>query len=480
MAGDFRGVLFNEADGVTAVDVVTGKTNAWVVNAHNANAIALSDSMVFVGGYMQEVQESRFTYLAAFRRDTVPPLAASSLVTTPGDTDKRIDLSWAASPSKDVKDYLVYRTFTSGADTTGRQVAVSTETFYSDVAPAYGEWFYRVYARDDAHNRGPASNEDSAIAPEIVPPTPNVTTSIHQNPALSRRANVVVVSDSLLMQVPTVAIVRPPDTTETPVTMTIISGAPSAYQGDWSISESGLHTIRTSIVTAGGNAFEYERAFTATLLRPDSGGEARSPTGVATLRVPPGLLHEDVYVVAEETHRADELPGVRFGPALAFDGAAVIELAYDPALHDDPTKLFVARVENEIPVPMPSDVLPDRRVVRARIDRLGEFVLVYDPAYAGDNTLPLQFALHPNHPNPFTTDTKLRFDLPADGPVEVAIYDVEGRRVAVVKDGFERAGRHVLGWDGTNGRGSRVAAGVYFVRVTAAGDTRSSKIVRLR
>jgi flagellar hook assembly protein FlgD len=60
------------------------------------------------------------------------------------------------------------------------------------------------------------------------------------------------------------------------------------------------------------------------------------------------------------------------------------------------------------------------------------------------------------------------------------VHDVAGRRVRVLEDSFREAGRHAAVWDGRDGTGRRVAAGVYFVRLQAAGGELTRKIVLLR
>jgi hypothetical protein len=485
VAGDFDGVLFNESRGAAAIDVVTGKSSAWIVDAGKPTSIAVSDSMVFVGGSMNQVQGYWHTNLAAFRRDTEAPLPASSLVATPGDADKRIDLTWSPSPSPDVKDYLVYRTASAGSDTTGHGIAVRTGTSHSDLAPAYGEWFYRVYSRDEAHNVGATSNEDSAVAPEIVTPDPVVATSIHQNPALSRYADVVVVSDSLLTATPAVTMVPPSGGAGSGVPMSLLPGASSAYRGPWTFDESGVHTVRTSVTTASGGPFEFERSFTATLLGAARGGRARSATDRVTLLLPEAALRGDVYVVLEETEAevagfADlVVPEIRIGPGLELERAAILEIAFDPQA-PDPGRWIIARIEGGMATPLDSEVLPDRAVVRTRIDRFGVYRLLPGPPAGTGDAAPLRFALRTGSPNPFRHATTLRYDLPTDGPVAIAVFDVKGRRVAQLLDGFVAAGRHAVRWDGRNARGAPVSAGVYFARVTAGSNERSVKMVVLR
>ncbi|HMB67860.1 MAG TPA: FlgD immunoglobulin-like domain containing protein, partial [bacterium] len=483
IAGDFSGIFLNRSTGAGAVDVVTGASSPWIIDAGKPNTIAVSDSMVFVGGNMRFVQGYRHTNLAAFRRDRTPPMPATALTATPGTVDKRIELAWNASPSADVKDYLVYRTATAGADTTGLQIGVTAATSFSDDTPAYQEWFYRVYSRDQAHNVGTASNEDSAVSPMIVEPEPTVTTSIHQNPALSRYADVVVVSDSLLMQPPTVTMDGPASGAAS-VAMTAIAAAAAAYRGAWEFTESGVHTVTTAVVTSGGSPFEFVRTFTATLVSAADGGEARSVDGSVTLRVPGGSLHDDTFVLVENVARSPDgastagAPHVRIGPVGALRADAVLEIAYRPHAGSEPVGLVLARVENGTVEILPSEMLASRSVVRARVDRLGEFTLTTDPG-AGGNT-PRTLALHPSLPNPFRGTTQLRYDLPVRGPVRLAVYDVAGRLVSRLHDGMADAGRHAVTWSGEDERGQPVAAGVYFARVTAGSESRVLKIVRLR
>jgi hypothetical protein len=88
--------------------------------------------------------------------------------------------------------------------------------------------------------------------------------------------------------------------------------------------------------------------------------------------------------------------------------------------------------------------------------------------------------LDPCYPNPFGSGTSVSFNLPEDGRAAVRVYDVAGRLVRVVDDSFREAGPHVVPWDGNNGDGGAVAAGVYFIRLEAAGDAKTMKAVLLR
>ncbi len=68
-------------------------------------------------------------------------------------------------------------------------------------------------------------------------------------------------------------------------------------------------------------------------------------------------------------------------------------------------------------------------------------------------------------PNPFTGTTRMSYRVPEGGaPVRLAVYDLAGREVRRLEDGFRSAGDHLLTWDGAGEGGAPVRSGVYFVR----------------
>lgn len=78
--------------------------------------------------------------------------------------------------------------------------------------------------------------------------------------------------------------------------------------------------------------------------------------------------------------------------------------------------------------------------------------------------------LRPAYPNPSGGErTLIRFDLHRQARVEVAIFDVRGRRVRSLSERSLLAGRHRMTWDGRDRQGRPVADGVYYYRVVADG-----------
>lgn len=91
---------------------------------------------------------------------------------------------------------------------------------------------------------------------------------------------------------------------------------------------------------------------------------------------------------------------------------------------------------------------------------------------------PAVLLLGAGSPNPFTTSTTIPFALPAAGDVRLEIFDVSGRQVATLVAGRLEAGLHRVTWDGRTKSGRSATAGVYLVRLAAAGAEVSRRVIR--
>jgi len=83
-------------------------------------------------------------------------------------------------------------------------------------------------------------------------------------------------------------------------------------------------------------------------------------------------------------------------------------------------------------------------------------------------------------PNPFARETVVSFAIPSDGMVEIAIYDVAGRRVRQLVQASHAAGTYRVQWDGRNDRGAQMPRGVYYVRGLIAGQQRTARVLYLK
>src|SRR5690606_22882909 len=58
-----------------------------------------------------------------------------------------------------------------------------------------------------------------------------------------------------------------------------------------------------------------------------------------------------------------------------------------------------------------------------------------------------KYMLESNFPNPFDQSTVIRYSLPEDGNVSLIIYDMSGKQVKVLVDGFHDSGEHQAEWN---------------------------------
>ena len=84
-----------------------------------------------------------------------------------------------------------------------------------------------------------------------------------------------------------------------------------------------------------------------------------------------------------------------------------------------------------------------------------------------------------NYPNPFNPQTTIQFSLPQAGEVQLDVYNLLGRHVTTIADGYHAAGTYTVVWDGRDYNGRNVASGVYFYRLVAPGVSASRKMVLL-
>lgn len=88
---------------------------------------------------------------------------------------------------------------------------------------------------------------------------------------------------------------------------------------------------------------------------------------------------------------------------------------------------------------------------------------------------PHRFFLHSARPNPFNPETRILFELAEAAPVDVGIFDLRGRRVAVLAHAMFDAGVHELIWGASD-----FPSGIYFCLLRAGDFRAAQKLVLLK
>jgi len=132
---------------------------------------------------------------------------------------------------------------------------------------------------------------------------------------------------------------------------------------------------------------------------------------------------------------------------------------------------------------MPRDATQNGRLRVVLFDAQG--VMGYDTsdgpftisaATAVGPTMPTQFRLYQNAPNPFRVATRALFDLPQPEHVTIKVFDLNGRIVRVLVDDDYPAGRHEAPWKALDAGGKAVSAGIYFLNIAAGSFTDTKRM----
>jgi len=88
--------------------------------------------------------------------------------------------------------------------------------------------------------------------------------------------------------------------------------------------------------------------------------------------------------------------------------------------------------------------------------------------------------LEQNYPNPFTTSTTVRFDLPTEAPTKLRIYNIRGQLVREIINEVKAQGKYQIVWDGNDTEGRRVSSGVYIYSLQSDGQQITKRLVVLK
>ena len=95
-------------------------------------------------------------------------------------------------------------------------------------------------------------------------------------------------------------------------------------------------------------------------------------------------------------------------------------------------------------------------------------------------SIPTEFQLHQNFPNPFNPNTTIFYDVSRESNVKVTIFDLLGREVIKLVDQIEPVGSRSINWDGRDYAGNLVNAGVYIYQIEAEGFIQTKRMVLLK
>jgi len=94
---------------------------------------------------------------------------------------------------------------------------------------------------------------------------------------------------------------------------------------------------------------------------------------------------------------------------------------------------------------------------------------------AGAETLPVNFTLKQNFPNPFNPTTRISFDLKLAGHTALKVYDMLGQEIAILENNVLKKGVHHYSFNAAN-----IPSGIYFYQLISSGmmDTKKMLVIK--
>jgi hypothetical protein len=99
---------------------------------------------------------------------------------------------------------------------------------------------------------------------------------------------------------------------------------------------------------------------------------------------------------------------------------------------------------------------------------------------SADNILIERPILYRSYPNPFKSQTAIRYSLFAENKVSLSIYDISGRLVKTLVNQNQTSDIYSISWNGRDNKGRTVAQGVYFFRLKTDDFSETNRMLLIR
>jgi hypothetical protein len=105
----------------------------------------------------------------------------------------------------------------------------------------------------------------------------------------------------------------------------------------------------------------------------------------------------------------------------------------------------------------------------------GQMRIIVIPAVDEDVSTPQIFSLNQNYPNPFNAQTLIQYNLAGESDVSLTVFDILGRQVETLIDGYQTAGPHQVIWNADNS-----PSGIYFYKLKAGDVVETKRMLLIR
>lgn len=89
----------------------------------------------------------------------------------------------------------------------------------------------------------------------------------------------------------------------------------------------------------------------------------------------------------------------------------------------------------------------------------------------------MNYKLLQNFPNPFNPNTTINFRLASSDQVRLSIYNLLGKEIKLLLNGYFSPGNHSVQWNGTDDSGNHVSSGIYFYALKTGNGITARKML---
>ena len=85
------------------------------------------------------------------------------------------------------------------------------------------------------------------------------------------------------------------------------------------------------------------------------------------------------------------------------------------------------------------------------------------------------YKLNDCYPNPFNSQTVIKFTLPKSTNININVYDVTGRKISTLLSGIQSKGEYRINWDASN-----LSSGIYYIKMNSIEYSRTIKALLIK
>lgn len=139
----------------------------------------------------------------------------------------------------------------------------------------------------------------------------------------------------------------------------------------------------------------------------------------------------------------------------------------------------IANIKCEMLKAVPDGATP-LMIKDAFVNEDGDIVNIQQLDFRNQRSIPTDYALSENFPNPFNPQTKIRYQLPQKGNVVLKVFNLLGQEIRTLVNEDKSAGFYEVQWDGTDNLGQGVSSGIYVYRIQAGDFIQTKKLAVLK